>query len=814
MTFIRKDEGYFLRVSNMIAQIIVDIAAKQTDRIFEYHVPDELIDVAIGSRVFVPFGSRKLQGFVIGLSKTSNFQGKLKDLLLVVDELPPLTPELVSLSKTLANEIFSYRISILKTMLPRVMRANYRKILIPISDQAKKDPFFKGKIVDLNQIKSSHEVAYIHQLIKKQDAKIEYIVENQAKTKKENLYSLELTKDKYLQAYESLRQNAVKQRQLLQYLITNYSAFPKMQSVIEKDTGIKTATLTSAVAKGWLKKESTEIYRDPLVDYKQSAHSSKIILNDEQAAALNQISNAIQNCTPQTFLLEGVTGSGKTEVYLQAISQTLLIDKNALMLVPEISLTPQMVAQVKSRFGQQVAVLHSGLSEGELYDEWRKIRRGEVRVVVGARSAVFAPLTNIGLIVIDEEHEASYKQEDNPRYHARDVARWRSQYNSCPLILGSATPSLMSRARAQKGVYQLLKLSQRANKQKLPEVKLIDLKDANFAGNQFDVSEQLLSAIKERLAKKEQVILMLNRRGYANFMLCRECGYVMECPNCDLSLTMHKDVQQMQCHYCGFTTTIPKRCPKCQSQQIRFLGTGTQKVMQELQDLIPNIRILRMDVDTTRRKGEFKRILDDFANYQADVLLGTQMIAKGLDFPNVTLVGVVNADTGLWLPDYNASERTFELLTQVSGRAGRAKKKGEVIIQTFNPDHYAIKFAQTQDYERFYAYEMRVRHAGNYPPYFYTVLISVAAKKEQNAARAAFKIKNYLQQQLKQTTIILGPTPSAISRLKNKFYYQILVKYKKEENLNQLLHQIQDSAQKAKKYGLSIYIDNEPERIM
>lgn len=798
----------------MIAQIIVDIAAKQTDRIFEYHVPDELIDVAIGSRVFVPFGSRKLQGFVVGLSKTSNFPGKLKDLLLVVDELPPLTPELVALSETLAKEIFSYRISILKAMLPRVMRANYRKMLVPISDQAKINPFFRGKAIDLNQIKSSNEVAYIHQLIKKQDAKIEYIVENQAKTKKENLYSLRLAKDEYLQIFESLRQNAVKQKQLLQYLITNYSAFPQIQSVIEKNTGIKAATLTNAVAKGWLKKESTEIYRDPLADYKQPMHSAKIILNDEQAAALKQISSAIKNCTPKTFLLEGVTGSGKTEVYLQAINKTLLINKNALMLVPEISLTPQMVTQVKARFGQQVAVLHSGLSEGELYDEWRRIRRGEVHVVVGARSAVFAPLTNIGLIVIDEEHEASYKQEDNPRYHARDVAKWRSQYNSCPLILGSATPSLMSRARAQKGVYQLLKLSQRANKQKLPEVKLIDLKDTDFSGNQFDISQQLLSAIKARLAKKEQVILMLNRRGYANFMLCRECGYVMKCPNCDLSLTMHKDIQQMQCHYCGFTTSIPQVCPKCHNRQIRFLGTGTQKVMQELQDLIPGIRILRMDVDTTRRKGEFKKILDNFANYQADVLLGTQMIAKGLDFPNVTLVGVVNADTGLWVPDYNASERTFELLTQVSGRAGRANKKGQVIIQTFNPDHYAIKFAQTQDYECFYAYEMRVRHAGNYPPYFYTVLISVAAKKEQNAAHAAFKIKNYLQQQLKQTTIILGPTPSAISRLKNKYYYQILIKYKKEENLNQLLHQIQNSAQRARKYGLSIYIDNEPERII
>ncbi|WEV38120.1 primosomal protein N' [Lactobacillus sp. ESL0680] len=798
----------------MIAQVIVDIAAKQTDRIFEYHIPDDVGDVEVGSRVFVPFGPRKLQGFVVGLTKNSQFQGKLKDLLLVVDEMPPLTPELVSLSKALADRIFSYRITILKAMLPRVMRANYRKILVPVTAKAKAMPFFQGEPIDLTKITAPKEIAAIGKLLRSDDAKIEYVVENRAKVKTQNQYALPLSKKDYTDLYESLRQNAIKQKQLLMTIIENYSAFPMLQQQLEQAARVNTATLTSAVKKGWLKKEPVEVYRDPLADVTTGSKHHKINLNDEQQAALDQIVPAIQTAKPQTFLLEGITGSGKTEVYLHAISQTLASGKNALMLVPEISLTPQMVTQVKERFGEQVAVLHSGLSEGELYDEWRRIRRSEVRVVVGARSAVFAPLTNIGLIVIDEEHESSYKQEDNPRYHARDVAIWRGKYNSCPLVLGSATPSLDSRARAQKGVYQLLKLTKRANQKNLPEVKLIDLKQADFAGGQLDLTVELVDAIKARLAKKEQVILMLNRRGFANFMLCRECGYVMKCPNCDLSLTMHKDTGQMQCHYCGYTIQIPTKCPNCQSTKIRFLGTGTQKVQEELNELLPGARILRMDVDTTRRKGAFKRILDSFGEHKADILLGTQMIAKGLDFPNVTLVGVVNADTGLWLPDYNASERTFELLTQVAGRAGRAEKKGEVMIQTFNPDHYAIALAQTQDYERFYAYEMQMRHAGNYPPYFYTVLISVAAKKEQNAAREAFKIKRRLQANLHPATIVLGPTPSAISRLKNQYYYQILVKYKKEANLNNLLHQIQDSAQEVKKYGLNVYIDNEPERIM
>lgn len=798
----------------MIAQVIVDIAAKQTDRIFEYHIPDELGGVEIGSRVFVPFGPRKLQGFVVGLSEKSKYKGKLKDLLLVVDEMPPLTPELVKLSADLANHVFSYRITILKAMLPRVMRANYRKILTPVSAKAKKMPLFQGDPVDLSDLTDVKQIAFVRKLLRNDDAKIEYLVENRAKVKTQNQYLLTEDKAEYVKIYNALRQNAVKQKQLLMDIIENYQKYPKFQDSLEKDAQVNTSTLTSAVKKGWLKKRTVEVYRDPLSGFNGDPKKKAITLNDQQQNALNEITLVINERKAQIFLLEGITGSGKTEVYLHAISKALKQGRNALMLVPEISLTPQMVRQVKARFGEQVAVLHSGLSEGELYDEWRRIRRGEVRVVVGARSAVFAPLTNIGLIVIDEEHESSYKQEDNPRYHARDVAIWRSKYNHCPLVLGSATPSLDSRARAQKGVYKLLRLTKRANNKKLPEVKLIDLKHVQFAGSQFDLSVELVDAIKESLAKKEQVILMLNRRGFANFMLCRECGYVMKCPNCDLSLTMHKDTGEMQCHYCGYTEPIPKCCPNCHSSQIRFLGTGTQKVQEELLQLIPTAKVLRMDVDTTRRKGSYKRILDAFGNHEADILLGTQMIAKGLDFPNVTLVGVINADTGLWVPDYNASERTFELLTQVAGRAGRAEKTGKVLIQTYNPEHYAIKLAQTQDYERFYGYEMRVRHAGNYPPYFYTVLISVASKKEQNAAREAFTIKRRLQQNLHASTIILGPTPSAIARLKNQYYYQILVKYKSEDNLNKLLHQIQDSAQEIKKYGLNVYIDNEPERIM
>ncbi len=562
-----------------------------------------------------------------------------------------------------------------------------------------------------------------------------------------------------------------------------------------------------------LRVKEKEQYRNPLTDFSKRTKPKSITLNQQQTAALQQINESIERSESKTYLLEGITGSGKTEVYLHAISNALQRGKNALMLVPEISLTPQMVSQVNARFGKEVAVLHSGLSEGEKYDEWRRIRRGEARVVVGARSAIFAPLSNIGLIIIDEEHEASYKQEDTPRYHARNVAIWRSKFHNAPLVLGSATPSLDSRARAQKGVYKLLRLTKRANQKALPEVKIIDLKSVEFAGSQFDLSTDLVKAIKEKLLKNEQIILLLNRRGFASFMLCRDCGFVLQCPNCDLSLTMHKDTRQMICHYCGFHQPIPNRCPNCQSSKIRFLGTGTQKVEEELTELLPGARVLRMDVDTTRRKGSYKEILDKFGAGNADILLGTQMIAKGLDFPNVTLVGVINADTALYLPDYNASEKTFELLTQVAGRAGRAEKSGQVMIQTYNPDHYAIKLAQKQDYETFYQTEMKVRYQGNYPPFFFTNLISVASKNEQNAAKEAFAIKRILMRNLHAPTIILGPTPSAISKINNQYYYQILVKYKREPKLNELLHQIQDLAQEKQKYGLNIYIDTQPGRI-
>ena len=548
--------------------------------------------------------------------------------------------------------------------------------------------------------------------------------------------------------------------------------------------------------------------------FERERKDQELELNSEQEHAVAAITEKIgQDANP--ILLEGITGSGKTEVYLQVIEQVLQKGKTAIMLVPEISLTPQMTDRFIARFGQQVAILHSGLSNGEKYDEWRKVERGEAQVVVGARSAVFAPLKNIGAIIIDEEHESSYKQDSNPRYHAREVAILRAQYNRAVLVLGSATPSLESRARAGKGRYQFLRLTKRANPlAKVPQVEVVDFRDYIGQNEAKNFTPPLLEAIQERLDKREQVVLMLNRRGYSSFIMCRECGTVDTCPNCDISLTLHMDTKTMNCHYCGFVKDIPYACPNCSSSSMRYYGTGTQKAYDELKTAFPDARVLRMDVDTTRKKGSHEKILEAFGRGEADILLGTQMIAKGLDFPNVTLVGVLNADTALNLPDFRSSERTFQLLTQVAGRAGRAEKAGQVLIQSYNPEHYAIRFAKDQDYEGFYAYEMSIRRQLGYPPYYFTIGITFSHKKEEEVVKRAYEVMGILRSGLSETSKILGPTPKPIARTHNLYHYQILIKYRLEDELGPTLNQVLALTQERENSDLRLSIDHEPQQFL
>ena len=539
--------------------------------------------------------------------------------------------------------------------------------------------------------------------------------------------------------------------------------------------------------------------------YKFNTNNSdtRVILNNEQEVCVNKVVNSFG--ISKTFLLYGVTGSGKTEVYMNIIEKAINKGMSAIMLVPEISLTPQIVERFALRFGDNIAILHSGLSDAEKYDEYRKITMGKVRIVVGARSAIFAPLTNIGIIIIDEEHTATYKQENHPRYHARDIAILRSKYHNCPIVLGSATPSLESFARAMNKNYELLVMKKRANNMVLPDVHIVDMKEEIKRGN-YTFSKLLIDKINEKISKGEQVILLLNRRGYSPLIKCSKCGEVEKCPNCDISLTYHKSSDSLRCHYCNYTKKCPSKCMKCGSTDIKGIGLGTEKLEQEIIDKF-KARVIRMDADTTSKKGMHEKIIKEFGEGKYDILLGTQMIAKGLDFPKVTLVGVINADMSLCVPDFRSSERTFQLLSQVSGRAGRGKYPGEVIIQTFNPEHYSIRYAKNHDYLNFYKEEMAIRKQLNYSPYYFITLVRISCKDYEEGFKHANKIKDYLEKNLSSDTILLGPTMASMFKINNIYNYQCIIKYKKDLKLKDTLINIDNIYKTNNKVNVEIDVD-------
>lgn len=547
---------------------------------------------------------------------------------------------------------------------------------------------------------------------------------------------------------------------------------------------ISSSALSTLIEKKVLSEIKKEDYR---IKYEVNKDKKKVLTSSQQKV----VNSVLENQRNVPFLLFGVTGSGKTEVYMQIIEEVLKRGETAIMLVPEISLTPQMVEQFSNRFGNQIAALHSALSEGEKYDEWRRIARGEASIVIGARSAIFAPLKNIGIIIMDEEHSDSYKQGDkSPRYHARDVAIWRAKHHSCPVLLGSATPSLESMARAEKGVYQLLVLKERVNGKSLPNVEIIDMNKEAKNGTSH-ITNRLLSEVSSCIDRGEQAILFLNRRGFSTFVTCKNCSETIKCPNCDITLTYHKSNRMLRCHYCGYATPLPKVCPHCKEEALSDLGVGTEKIEEELHGLLPNARVLRMDVDTTSRKGAHKKMIDAFRNHEYDILLGTQIVAKGLDFSDVTLVGVINADTSLNIPDFRSSENTYSLLSQVAGRSGRSQKTGKVYIQTFNPDHYAISFVKEHDYLGFYREEMKIRRRLGYPPFYFLCYLKISGKEADYLFQESLKIKRSLERNLHHTTI-LGPTTLAVFKVNNIYRYGIILKYKREEALYDILIKIQN----------------------
>ncbi|HLR51748.1 MAG TPA: primosomal protein N' [Candidatus Avamphibacillus sp.] len=800
-----------------IAKVIVDVPTRQVNQTFDYLIPEKFQGVLLpGMRVTVPFGHRKIMGFVVEITEESPFE-KLKTISEVLDFFPVLTSELIDLGKWLAHNTLSFYITAYQAMLPQVLKAQYKKELVRETEvilPEELEALFAGRDFIAYEEFTFSSISYhiLQKAIQEGDISVNYLVKS--KITKKRVTMIKPKKEIYLleEACINLPKNAKKQQQILEYFIQ--SPLEVDQKLLLDHVQTNYSTVKALIDKDLLESYQVEVYRNPYENV-SFEKTYPLDLTAEQKKAIEPIKQGIANKQHDVFLVHGVTGSGKTEIYLQAIQDVIENGREAIVLVPEISLTPQMVKRFKGRFGSNVAVLHSALSSGEKYDEWRKVHRKEVQVVVGARSAIFAPFENIGIIIIDEEHENSYKQEDQPRYHARDVAIKRGRYYNCPVVLGSATPTLESYARARKGVYKLAILNKRTNDKALPKVELVDMREELHAGNRTMFSRKLKEKIEYALEKREQIVLLLNRRGYSTFVMCRDCGHVKECPHCDIALTYHKNSNRLKCHYCSYEEMMPRICPECQSELIRYFGTGTQRVEEALTKLIPQAKIIRMDVDTTRRKGSHEKLLHKFSQGGVDILLGTQMIAKGLDFENVTLVGVLSADSMLHLPDFRASEKTFQLLTQVSGRAGRHNLPGEVIVQTYTPDHYSVNLASQYDYNQFFQYEMKLRKTFRYPPYVFLVLITVSHQNQIKVIQTTQKIVQLLSQCVSEDAIVLGPTPSPIARIKDKYRYQCILKYKNEPNLRMYIKKILDQFNKEmQRDDLTITVDMQPYQLM
>ncbi|WP_010269792.1 primosomal protein N' [Paenibacillus senegalensis] len=828
----------------MIAQVIVDVPAKQTNRPFDYAIPAHLEPwIQVGSRVGVPFGHRVVQGFVTGFRQHEQVESdKLKAISEVLDAHPPLTPELVALAQWISRTYLCHEITALQAMIPGALKAKYEKN-VEIGEVTEADRLFlqPSQLEILDYVNAKKRVA-LEELIRrfadqgqwiKEQLQLGLLRESQsmrdrAGKKKLLMVYAQAAPEQLSQYALELPERAARQKEVLGYFCQNSS--PVALSVLTAALGISASTVKSLADKGWLEIKEEEVFRDPYAN-RSFAQTEPLALTPEQQKVFTPISNALTEKKHEVFLLHGVTGSGKTEVYLQAIQQCLNMEREAIVLVPEISLTPQMVERFKGRFGDQVAVLHSRLSQGERYDEWRKISLGQVRVAIGARSAVFAPFRRLGLIILDEEHETSYKQEDSPKYHAREVAIHRAGHFQGVVLLGSATPSLESYARAADRLpdgsagsprYQLLTMQQRVEGRALPPVHIVDMREELKDGNRSMFSRPLFNAIEKRLERSEQTVLLLNRRGYSTFVMCRTCGNTLECPHCDISLTYHQSSRTVRCHYCGYAEKQAEVCPECGSEHIRYFGTGTQRVEEELAKLFPGIRVIRMDVDTTSEKGSHEKWLNQFRNHQADVLLGTQMVAKGLDFPQVTLVGVIAADTVLNLPDFRAGERTFQLLTQVAGRAGRHHLPGEVFVQTYTPEHYSVQCASEHDYTRFLHNELQLRHSRDYPPYCRLILITLSHPEIPLLIRSseafALRLKEIAAARSghrPSSVEVLGPTASPVSRIKDRYRFQCMIKYRDSEPVSDWVMEAAASFDDLiKRESLQVSIDVDPYLLM
>ena len=741
----------------MIAQVIINSNVKNLNRIFDYNVPSEMQGtICVGDRVLVPFGNKKTyeEGLIVGLKE--NTQYKVKDIAKIQEGIK-LTEENIDLAKLMARRYFCNISDCIKLMLP---------------------PGTLNKNIDSRVKDKTLNFVYL----KKDIEEIEEDIENK------------IIKSE-------------KQKRVLNFLIQNEGI---QTTELEIITDITNAVLKALEKKEYIEIIEEKVERNPFLN-KDIKPTKKLKLTEEQQDAFNKIDKTINNNENKEFLLYGVTGSGKTEIYLQLIEKIIQKNKTAIVLVPEISLTPQMVERFIARFGQEkIAVLHSKLSIGERYDQWNKIKNGECKIVIGARSAIFAPIQNLGLIIIDEEHDSSYKSETNPRYNAKELAGYMAKKNNIPLVLGSATPDISTYYKAENNKIEMLKLTKRANESNLPKVDVIDLREELANGNRSILSRKLYEEIEKNLKDKKQTILFLNRRGYSTFVMCRDCGYTVKCKNCNITMTYHIKTNKLKCHYCGHEEKNLTECPECHSKNIKYFGTGTQRLEEDINKIFPEATTIRMDIDTVTRKNSHEEILNKFKNDNIDILIGTQMVVKGHHFPNVTLVGVIAADSSLYIEDYRANERTFQILTQVAGRAGREKLPGRVIIQTYNPDNFAIECSKKQNYDEFYETEIELRKQLKYPPFCDIISIGLTDTDNNKIKNVSEKLYNNISRTIKNEKMdfnIYKPLPCPIDKIKNKYRWRIILKGKLN---NKIIDIINKSIEQVNSKTTRIIVDTNP----
>lgn len=824
----------------MYADVAIPLHLNQT---FTYLAPEDLRPgPQPGVRVVVPFGKKLLTGYVVALSRELDPRQTgmaLKSIREVLDHQPLLSAEMLAFTRWVAEYYCASWGETLRGALPAGSSAS-TETTIEITELGRKAVANSSadrmktstRAVVLSQIAGAGRMrlAELEKWLGKAKAKAavralqaaghltlrEEISSTGTQPKMQKVVRLAQIGDVESTSQDGGQRLKLSQGQeaIIAFLREHGGQWPRSELVAL--TGANPSSLRTLEKRGLVEVTARVVERRP-IDLLRMTPASDFALTEDQERALAPIMRQIDTGEYGTFLLQGVTGSGKTEVYIRAMRHALNSGKSSLMLVPEIALTPVFSQRLSSHFGDRVAILHSSLSEGERYDEWNRIHRGDARVVIGTRSAVFAPLERLGLVVVDEEQDASYKQEESPRYHGRDTAIYRASQAGAAAVLGSATPSLETFHNVYTGKYRHLLLSGRIGGRRLAEVSVVDMRP--YAGRRGQVemfSDELLRALMETQERGEQSILLLNRRGFAPAVLCRACGLLLRCPNCDVSLTYHRAGERLLCHYCNHKQGVPESCPRCRGEFIHLAGIGTEQVEERLRHTFPEMRVARLDRDTTRHRGSYQRILSQFASGETQTLVGTQMVAKGHDFPNVTLVGVVSADSALGLPDFRAAERTFQLLTQVAGRAGRGELAGRVIIQSYYPDHYAVRFAREQDFEGFYQQEIQVRRTRYFPP-FSTLIATLAAHKDHERARklADELIRTLRRQRIDNNEVrILGPAPAPLGRLRNQYRFQMLIKCGRRAPVREALLASLDEMRKNRQDVFAIRIDVDPIDLM